>query len=93
MLYIPCPYCQESFDEAEFYFGGEAHRIPPFPAASDREWADYLFMRQNSPVAHRERWLHVHGCRRWFNVIRDTTSSEIVDVYPMGKLPVDRTRA
>ncbi len=32
----------------------------------------------------RERWVHVHGCRRWFNVVRDTSTHEIAGSYPMG---------
>jgi sarcosine oxidase delta subunit len=29
----------------------------------------------------------VHGCRRWFNVTRDTVSDRILAVYPMGAPP------
>jgi len=24
-----------------------------------------------------ERWVHTAGCRRWFNVVRDTVTHEI----------------
>ena len=41
---------------------------------SDAQWADYLFMRKNSRGAHRELWNHAQGCRRWFEVERDTVS-------------------
>ena len=33
---------------------------------------------------HFERWTHNHGCRRWFNVMRDTVSDKIVKTYKMG---------
>ena len=56
------------------------------PAAlSDDEWADYLFMRSNPKGLHFERWRHVHGCGRWFNLARDTVSDQILKVYAMGE--------
>lgn len=85
MLLIPCPFCGER-DETEFRCGGEAHIARPKQpqALSDQEWADYLFMRSNPKGVHFERWRHVHGCGRWFNVARDTVSDRILEVYAMG---------
>jgi heterotetrameric sarcosine oxidase delta subunit len=85
MLLIPCPWCGER-DETEFRCGGEAHITrPQQPAAlSDDRWADYLFMRSNPKGVHFERWRHVHGCGRWFNVARDTVSDRILEAYAMG---------
>lgn len=82
MLRIPCPFCGDR-DESEFAFGGQAHLVRPEPAheASDREWAEYLFFRDNPKGVHFERWQHNYGCRQWFNVARDTVSHEIVAVY------------
>jgi heterotetrameric sarcosine oxidase delta subunit len=73
MLSIPCPWCGER-DEVEFAYGGEAGvAYPADPAAlSDAEWAAYLFVRDNPKGRFAERWVHVHGCRRWFDVVRDT---------------------
>ena len=86
MLLIPCPFCGER-DESEFRCGGEAHIArPATPAAlSDDQWADYLFMRTNPKGLHHERWCHVHGCGRWFNVARDTVSDRILGAYRMGE--------
>ncbi len=56
-------------------------------ALSDAEWADYLFNRANPKGVHYERWVHNHGCRRWFNVARDTVSDRILAVYRMGEKP------
>jgi sarcosine oxidase, subunit delta len=86
MLLIPCPWCGER-DETEFRCGGEAHIVRPRqPAAlSDDQWADYLFMRSNPKGVHFERWRHIHGCGRWFNVARDTVSDQILKVYVMGE--------
>ncbi len=40
-----------------------------------------------------ERWCHSHGCRRWFNLARDTVSYRILAVYRMGEKPpkLDKT--
>lgn len=88
MLLIPCPYCGER-DETEFSYGGEAHIARPKDpeALSDREWADYVFMRPNTKGVLFERWVHSHGCRRWFNVARDTVTYQIHAVYEMGQKP------
>lgn len=88
MLLIPCPFCGPRA-EIEFRCGGEAHISRPHdPAAlSDEAWADYLFMRKNPKGIHHERWWHVHGCRRWFNVTRHTVSDRILAAYPMGATP------
>ena len=86
MLLIPCPWCGPR-DETEFSCGGEAHIARPDDpdALSDAEWADYLYMRANPKGRHRERWVHAQGCRRWFNVERDTVSHEIVRSYRMDE--------
>ena len=42
-------------------------------------------MRSNPKGVHFERWRHVHGCGRWFNVARDTVSDRILEVYAMGE--------
>ena len=88
MLLIPCPYCGPR-EESEFSYGGEAHIARPKQpeALSDEEWADYLFMVTNPKGVHLERWVHSHGCRRWFNAARDTLTDEILAVYEMGQKP------
>ncbi len=88
MLFIPCPYCGPR-DETEFSYGGEAHIARPKDpdALDDAEWADYLFMRSNTKGVFFERWMHAHGCRRWFNVVRDTASYQILQAYAMGDPP------
>ena len=91
MLHIRCPYCRELRSEEEFDNAGEAHITRPSePAAlSDAEWGDYLHFRTNPRGPHREIWVHTAGCRRYFNVLRDTVSYEILDVYPAGGPPPD----
>jgi len=88
MLLIPCPFCGDR-DETEFSYGGEAHIARPKEpeTLSDEEWANYVFMRPNSKGVLLERWVHTHGCRRWFNLARDTLTYEIHAVYKMGEKP------
>jgi sarcosine oxidase subunit delta len=88
MMLIDCPFCGPR-DETEFSCGGEAHIARPLAEnkISDAEFADYLFMRDNPKGLFLERWRHSAGCRRWFNMARDTVSHEIVEIYPMGALP------
>ena len=91
MLLIHCPWCGPR-DEHEFSPGGEAHIARPLSpeTLSDEQWADYLFMRTNPKGPHLERWVHTDGCRRWFNVCRDTVSHRILAVYKMGEGPPER---
>lgn len=83
-MLIPCPWCGPRPD-SEFAAGGEAHLARPDPeTANDATWGEYLYFRNNVKGAQRERWFHAHGCRRWFNVARDTVTHEIAGTYPMG---------
>lgn len=88
MLLIPCPWCGRR-DETEFKYGGEAHiRRPDDPAAlDDAAWGDYVFMRANPAGPFLERWMHAAGCRRWFNVARDTRTNQVLASYRMGEEP------
>ena len=78
MLLIPCPYCGPR-DATEFRYGGQAGiAYPADPETqSDAEWVEYLFLRDNPKGPWRERWVHVAGCRRWFDLTRDTLTNEI----------------
>ncbi len=73
MLLIRCPWCGER-DEVEFSYGGQAQvAYPTDPlATTDEEWSRYLFVRDNPKGLFRERWVHADGCRRWFELERDT---------------------
>ncbi|HUN27958.1 MAG TPA: sarcosine oxidase subunit delta [Steroidobacteraceae bacterium] len=88
MLLIDCPYCGER-PEIEFVHGGQAHLARPArPAeASDSQWADYLYLRDNLQGVHAERWRHTHGCGRYFNALRDTTSDRFIATYAIGESP------
>ena len=88
MLLISCPHCGPR-EESEFACGGEAHIARPLieNSITDAEFADYLFLRDNPKGMFLERWRHTAGCRRWFNVARDTVSHDIIEIYAMGSLP------
>lgn len=85
MLLIPCPWCGPR-DELEFSYGGETGIVRPGdPAAlSDEQWGTYLYIRNNVRGSHSEQWCHAAGCRRWFNMSRDTLTNQIEAVYRIG---------
>jgi len=86
MFIVRCPYCGER-DQTEFSCHGEAHIARPTDTQnlSDDEWGNYVFFRQNPKGMHYERWLHVHGCGRWFNALRNTATDEIHATYKIGE--------
>lgn len=89
MLLITCPWCGARC-MSEFSYHGEAHiERPQAPAeVTDEAWGAYLFMRKNPKGPHRERWMHAHGCRRWFYVLRDTRTDRVYASYlPGAPLP------
>jgi sarcosine oxidase subunit delta len=85
VILIECPNCGPR-DETEYQYGGEAH--VPYPedpqSLSDEDWSRYLFYRQNPQGLFAERWVHSAGCRKWFNVLRDTVTYRIGAVYQLG---------
>jgi len=86
MLLIDCPWCGAR-PEIEFHYGGEAHvERPARPAElSDAAWAAFLYERTNPRGRHAERWQHIHGCRRFFNTVRDTVTDKILASYRPGE--------
>jgi sarcosine oxidase subunit delta len=86
MLLISCPYCGER-PEPEFVYGGQAHIARPQDPASEsaRGWAQYLYRRENTRGVHAERWRHTHGCGRFFNALRDTTTDHFLVTYKAGE--------
>ena len=94
MFQIKCPHCGNR-EMTEFSYGGEAHLVRPTndQAKESEVWAGYLFGRNNKRGIHYERWFHVFGCRKWFNVARNTITNEIVDTYLQGETPRADERA
>lgn len=86
MFLIYCPYCEESRSEEEFHASGEAHIKRPInpDSCTDKEWGEYLFFRKNPRGLHNELWQHTTGCRKFFNILRNTQSYEIIKTYKIG---------
>lgn len=85
MLIITCPICGPR-PEVEFRYGGEAHVARPAAteALDDQAVAERLYFRSNPKGRHAERWRHVHGCGKFFNAVRDTTTDFFETTYPAG---------
>jgi heterotetrameric sarcosine oxidase delta subunit len=76
---ITCPHCGVRPKE-EFQIRGDAGPRRPDPTAPDKEWADYVFVRDNPMGRHEELWQHISGCRRWLVVERDTVTHQVFTV-------------
>ena len=87
MLLIRCPYCEMERPEIEFRHAGAAHIARPADpaAASDAEWAEFLYHRDNPKGDTAERWRHVHGCGRFFNAVRHTVTDRFMATYKTGE--------
>ena len=82
MLLIPCPWCGPR-EEIEFRYAGEARTMPALTVGDD-VWARYLFFRSNPVGGYTERWVHVHGCRRYVTLTRDTITHQITGAHFRG---------
>ncbi len=76
-MLIPCPVCGLR-DHGEFTYGGDATIVrPALDDADPRGWAAYVYDRRNPRGPHTEYWHHVHGCRSWMIVERNTDTHEV----------------
>ena len=81
MIRISCPFCGVR-DHSEFGYGGDASvEYPPLSASAD-DWLEAVFQRANLAGIQFETWQHLHGCRMWIIVERDTTTHQIYSVRP-----------
>ena len=81
MIRIKCPYCGER-DHSEFIYGGDASIKYPALDASESEWTEAIFFRENIRGIQKETWHHTNGCRLWLEVERSTITHEIKSVKP-----------
>lgn len=88
MFVIDCPNCGPR-DQSEFTYAGEAHIARPTETENmtDAQWAEFVFMRTNTKGLFAERWWHATGCRKFFNMLRNTATDEIHAVYRIGEKP------
>ena len=54
------------------------------------ERGDEVWIFDNPDGETTERWFHAAGCRRWFNIVRDTATHRILAVYKIGERPPTR---
>lgn len=94
MFRIHCPYCAEYREEEEFHYAGQAQIARPEDPdrSSDRVWGEYLYFRRNPRGPHNEMWVHAAGCRKFFEVLRDTRSYEILATRRLGEAKDSRAR-
>ncbi len=84
MKLMPCP-MNGLRNISEFVCGGEVVSMPAPNSCSSREWADYLFMENNTKGVVQEWWLHV-ATSYWFIAERDTVTNEIIKTYPADEI-------
>ena len=83
-MLIPCPVCGKR-DHGEFTYCGDATVVRPDIADSDpAHWAAFVYDRGNPRGPHAEHWHHVHGCRHWLQVTRDTLTHDVHDARIVG---------
>jgi sarcosine oxidase subunit delta len=69
---------------SEFACGGELHEMPDPAAASDVEWADYVFNRNGVSGVKQEWWCHTPS-GVWFIAERDTAADVVLRTYLFGQ--------
>jgi heterotetrameric sarcosine oxidase delta subunit len=78
MFQINCPNCGPR-TVTEFRYGGELATRPVDGA--EREWAGYLYARQNTLGVQTEWWFHRLGCQNWFLARRHTLTNEVIETW------------
>ena len=76
MIRIPCPFCGTR-DHSEFSYEGDATVEYPALDASEDEWFEAVYLRENPRGPHKEYWRHAFGCGAFLEVERDTMTHEI----------------
>ncbi|MEM1298536.1 MAG: sarcosine oxidase subunit delta [Pseudomonadota bacterium] len=79
MIRIYCPFCGYR-DQTEFTYEGDASIIYPALDASEQEWYEAVYLRDNPRGVHVEYWRHTYGCGAFLRVVRDTITHEIHSV-------------
>ena len=70
---------------SEFVWGGEVKAMPDPGAATDRDWADFVFIENNTAGVIREWCCHV-PTSFWFIAERNTVTDEIVKTYSASEV-------
>ena len=88
MNIMPCP-LNGPRNISEFACFGEVAEMPEPNRASDEDWADFIWMANNTAGVVREWWCHV-PTNYWFIAERDTVSDEILRTYPADEVFTER---
>ena len=70
---------------SEFAWGGEVKPMPNDTKLSDRDWAEYVFLENNTAGVVREWWCHV-PTSFWFIAERNTVTDEILRTYAASEV-------
>lgn len=79
MKLMPCP-INGLRPVSEFFYWGEMRDMPDPDAASDAEWAAYVFNRNGAAGIKREWWCHI-ASGVWFIAERDTTADRVLRTW------------
>ena len=83
-MLIPCPVCGLR-DHSEFSYEGDATVTRPALEETDAAaWAAFVYDRANPMGRHREFWQHVHGCRHFLEIERDTLTHAMSGAVLVG---------
>ena len=75
MIQISCPWCGPR-GAAEFRHAGDGATRPDPATVTPRAWREYLYFPENPRGVIVETWYHRMGCQRFFNLKRDTATTE-----------------
>ncbi len=84
MKVMPCP-LNGPRNISEFACGGEVAEMPEPGRTGDEDWADFIWMSNNTAGVVREWWCHV-PTNYWFIAERNTVSDEILKTYPADEV-------
>ncbi len=70
---------------SEFVCFGEVSEMPEPSQTGDEDWADFIWMSNNTAGVVREWWCHA-ATNYWFIAERNTVTDEILKTYPASEV-------
>ena len=70
---------------SEFICFGEVSLMPNPNEVNDEEWADYIWLSNNTAGTVKEWWCHT-ATSYWFIAERNTVTDEIIKTYPAKEI-------
>lgn len=74
---------------SEFICFGEVIDMPNPNELNDEQWADFIWMSNNTAGVVREWWCHT-ATTYWFIAERNTITDEILKTYPISEVFTER---